>query len=308
MPERLRGRPGDPSALVWMRATALRSPKDGGHARPGHRPSRSETGQYHAAKQGVKLLDFGLAKLGSTSPVSSGSMPSIEQATVAALTGAHTVVGTPQYMAPEQIEGKEADTRTDIFAFGCVLYELLAGQRAFDGKSASGVMASGTGDNAAADIRSRAAHAARTRANRVALPGKGSRRSLADRARCQCGAAMGRPGRVAGRSAGHRDVQAARTRGNCVGRLRSRRTDGGRLCGGVDEAWSRAAGDGALRAPDTGGPDQSDDAGSVTGWTERRICGRRQGWQVADFDPSARLARSAPDCRRRQRHPPVLGA
>ena len=94
-------------------------------------------------KQGVKLLDFGLAKLGATQigGSSSGSMPSIEQATVAALTGAHTVVGTPQYMAPEQIEAKDVDARTDIFAFGCVLYELLTGQRAFDGKSASGVMA-----------------------------------------------------------------------------------------------------------------------------------------------------------------------
>ena len=94
-------------------------------------------------KQGVKLLDFGLAKLGASQPVtaSSGAMPSIEQATVAALTGAHTVVGTPQYMAPEQIEAKDVDARTDIFAFGCVLYELLTGQRAFDGKTASGVMA-----------------------------------------------------------------------------------------------------------------------------------------------------------------------
>ncbi len=95
-------------------------------------------------KQGVKLLDFGLAKLSSTSH--SGVLPgtsggSAEQATVAALTGAHTVVGTPQYMAPEQIEGREVDARTDIFAFGCVLYELLTGQRPFDGKTASAVMA-----------------------------------------------------------------------------------------------------------------------------------------------------------------------
>ena len=65
-----------------------------------------------------------------------------EQATVAALTGAHVVVGTPQYMAPEQIEGKEVDARSDIFAFGCVLYELLTGHRAFEGKSASSIMAS----------------------------------------------------------------------------------------------------------------------------------------------------------------------
>src|SRR5262249_47305619 len=58
------------------------------------------------------------------------------------LTGAHVVVGTPQYMAPEQIEGKAADIRTDLFALGCVLYEVLTGQKAFDDKSPSSVMAS----------------------------------------------------------------------------------------------------------------------------------------------------------------------
>ena len=95
-------------------------------------------------KQGIKLLDFGLAKLtaAGNSGVMSGPQTSMgEQATVAALTGAHTVVGTPQYMAPEQIEAREVDARTDIFAFGCVLYELITGQRAFDGKTSSSVMA-----------------------------------------------------------------------------------------------------------------------------------------------------------------------
>ena len=93
--------------------------------------------------QGVKLLDFGLAKLtnGNSGVMRAPGTAIAEQATIEALTGAHTVVGTPQYMAPEQIEGREVDARTDIFAFGCVLYELLTGQRAFDGKSASSVMA-----------------------------------------------------------------------------------------------------------------------------------------------------------------------
>ena len=95
-------------------------------------------------KQGIKLLDFGLAKLAASS--NSGVTPASsvaagDSATVAALTGAHTVVGTPQYMAPEQIEAREVDARSDIFAFGCVLYELLTGQKAFEGRSASSVMA-----------------------------------------------------------------------------------------------------------------------------------------------------------------------
>jgi eukaryotic-like serine/threonine-protein kinase len=96
-------------------------------------------------KQGIKLLDFGLAKLGiagGSAPASgAGPADASDHATVAALTGAHTVVGTPQYMAPEQIEGREVDARSDIFAFGCVLYEMLTGHRAFEGKSASTVMA-----------------------------------------------------------------------------------------------------------------------------------------------------------------------
>ncbi|CAN5742631.1 hypothetical protein BH18ACI5_BH18ACI5_09400 [soil metagenome] len=95
-------------------------------------------------KGGIKLLDFGLAKLAApTSGVMSlsGVNSAAEQATLAALTGSHTVVGTPQYMAPEQIEAREVDARTDIFAFGCVFYELLTGQRPFDGQTSSSVMA-----------------------------------------------------------------------------------------------------------------------------------------------------------------------
>jgi serine/threonine protein kinase len=93
-------------------------------------------------KQGVKLLDFGLAKLASNGAIAGmGSSSGVEQATVAALTGAHTVVGTPHYMAPEQIEGREVDARTDIFAFDCVMYELLTGHRPFNGQTSSSVMA-----------------------------------------------------------------------------------------------------------------------------------------------------------------------
>jgi hypothetical protein len=86
----------------------------------------------------VKLLDFGLAK---------AMAPATQQSSLTALptqqglTQEGTILGTFQYMAPEQLEGKDADARTDIFALGCVLYELLTGQKAFDGKSPSSVMA-----------------------------------------------------------------------------------------------------------------------------------------------------------------------
>ena len=88
-------------------------------------------------KSGVKLLDFGLAKIAPAAATADGATASMSTP----LTGGHTILGTPQYMAPEQIGGREVDTRADIFAFGCVLYEMLTGQRAFEGKSATSVMA-----------------------------------------------------------------------------------------------------------------------------------------------------------------------
>ena len=85
-------------------------------------------------RQGVKLLDFGLAR----QTVAIGE----DDATVTeALTREGQIVGTLQYMAPEQLHGHKADARSDIFAFGCVLYEMLTGTRAFDGTSVASVIA-----------------------------------------------------------------------------------------------------------------------------------------------------------------------
>ncbi len=86
---------------------------------------------------GVKLLDFGLAK---RIPVGLASSMS-GAVTTASVTAAGTIVGTLQYMAPEQLEGKDADARSDIFALGAVLYEMLTGRRAFDAPSQPGVIA-----------------------------------------------------------------------------------------------------------------------------------------------------------------------
>jgi len=80
------------------------------------------------ARDGVKVLDFGLAK-------STAKPGPTEETLTAALTSEGTVMGTPQYMAPEQFGGQEADARSDIWAFGCVLYEMVTGRRAFQGKS-----------------------------------------------------------------------------------------------------------------------------------------------------------------------------
>lgn len=81
-------------------------------------------------KAGVKLLDFGLAKMSPPAgPAADGATRTI------ALTRENTILGTLEYMAPEQLEAREADARADVFAFGAVLYEMLTGRRAFEGGS-----------------------------------------------------------------------------------------------------------------------------------------------------------------------------
>ena len=86
-------------------------------------------------KHGIKLLDFGLAKV-RHAPIGES-----DETVTQALTRQGQIVGTLQYMSPEQLAGKEVDSRSDLFSFGCVLYEMLAGKRAFDGKSAASVVA-----------------------------------------------------------------------------------------------------------------------------------------------------------------------
>ena len=95
-------------------------------------------GNIMLTKAGAKLLDFGLAKLkpGHDAPVGV-SAPTVS----AGLTGEGAILGTLQYMAPEQLEGEEADERTDIFAFGVVVYEMVTGRKAFDGKSQASLIA-----------------------------------------------------------------------------------------------------------------------------------------------------------------------
>jgi serine/threonine protein kinase/Tol biopolymer transport system component len=100
-------------------------------------------GNIMLTKTGAKLMDFGLAKTAMMKADASSSL-TVTLSTPAAshpLTAQGTVVGTFQYMSPEQVEGKEADARSDIFALGAVLYEMATGKRAFEGKTAASAMA-----------------------------------------------------------------------------------------------------------------------------------------------------------------------
>jgi serine/threonine protein kinase len=80
---------------------------------------------------GIKLLDFGLAKLRDRGDPPAPGSPLDDQPTVVALSPEGTLVGTISYMSPEQLEGRVVDARTDIYALGLIVYEMITGQRAF---------------------------------------------------------------------------------------------------------------------------------------------------------------------------------
>jgi len=99
----------------------------------------TKTGVGRQGSPEAKLLDFGLAKLrGPAAPISMSGMTRL--ATAGPSTAHGTILGSMHYMAPEQVEGREADARSDIWAFGAVLYEMATGRRPFDGDSPASVL------------------------------------------------------------------------------------------------------------------------------------------------------------------------
>jgi len=96
-------------------------------------------GNIMLTKSGTKLVDFGLAKLAqeATPATPESQLPTMKSG----ITGEGTILGTLQYMAPEQVEGTAVDGRTDIFAFGAVVYEMATGKKAFTGKSHASLIA-----------------------------------------------------------------------------------------------------------------------------------------------------------------------
>ena len=141
-------------------------------------------GNIMLTKNGAKLMDFGLAKSVMASvglriqSERHGSTPPASHP----LTAQGTVVGTFQYMAPEQVEGKPADARSDIFALGAVLYEMTTGQRAFEGKTPASAMAAVLERDPAPISSMQPLTPPALRAAGEVMSGERSRRSLANRA------------------------------------------------------------------------------------------------------------------------------
>ena len=115
--------------------------RTGSRARKRNHSQGPQAGEFKIAADGkVKILDFGLAKAYPLEPANASLSDSPTIVSMAA-TNAGIILGTAAYMSPEQAKGRTVDPRTDIFAFGCVLYEMLTGRATFDGETVGEILA-----------------------------------------------------------------------------------------------------------------------------------------------------------------------
>ncbi len=159
-------------------------------------------GNVMLTEKGAKLLDFGLAKLRESPQAAAAAQATMTSRIGMNTTAPGTILGTMQYMAPEQLEGKEADARTDIFAFGAVLYEMVTGRKAFEGKSQPHLIAAIVSAHPDPISKTQPTAPAGARLSREAMSGEGSGTAPADRDRSRVGAPVDRRRRHGGWRAG----------------------------------------------------------------------------------------------------------
>ena len=138
MADRLQKGPLPPDQVLRY-ATEIASALDTAH-RQGIVHRDLKPGNIMLTRSGAKLLDFGLAQAHAESPAGISGLTATPTRS-APLTAEGTMVGTVQYMSPEQLEGRPADARSDVFALGAVLYEVATGRRAFQGNSQASLIA-----------------------------------------------------------------------------------------------------------------------------------------------------------------------
>ena len=136
---------------------------------------------------GTKLLDFGLAK---HTVGAAGQALSMLATAPGTGTAQGTIIGTLQYMAPEQVQGAPADARTDIFALGTILYEMATGRRAFEAKTQASLIAKILETDVPAVSTLAPRGSARFRPRGSGVPRKGTGRPLADGSRRETAAAV----------------------------------------------------------------------------------------------------------------------
>jgi serine/threonine protein kinase len=150
-------------------------------------------GNIMLTRSGAKLMDFGLAKpqgLAASAPMFSGAATITSPASP--ITAEGVIVGTVQYMSPEQIQGRAVDARSDLFAFGATLYEMVSGKRTFDGKTQISVCERDPREGSGAAGDSAAADASLARPAGLEMPGEGSRGPLARCRRSDLGTSVDR--------------------------------------------------------------------------------------------------------------------